>query len=116
MNPLALINREIEQLKARLRLQQEYKTVFESPEGQGVLHDLFRECGVFKTSMDNNSSNMTAFNEGKRAIALHIQSRLRTDNVLAIQRLLMEKSNDNQRPPDDRNAYTYRDDASPILS
>jgi len=121
MNPLTYAQREYESTKLKLRLHQDYLTVFESPEGKNILHDLFRECGVFKTSQDERNPHITAFNEGRRSIGLLIQSRLRMDNVPAIMALLQEKAqSDNQRPGVE-NARTnstpeYRDDPSPILS
>ena len=111
MNPLKALRDEVEHLTTRLRLHQDYQTVFSTPEGRNVLHDLLRECGTFKTSYDANPHG-TAYNEGKRYAALFVQSRLRQDNVPAIMKLLEEKTNDNRRPDETRN---YTNDAPPIL-
>ena len=102
MNPLQLVQREVDQLKARLMIHQYYQGVFESPAGREVLHDLLRECGVFALShnpQDPTPQN-TAHNDGKRAVGLFVLNRLRMDNVPAIQKLIQEKSNDNRRPDD----------------
>ena len=121
MNPLDYAQKQYNQLKLQLRLYQDYQTVFNSPEGKNILHDLLRECRVFMTSQDAVNPHNTAFNEGKRSVGLFIQSRLRMDNVPAMMSLLQEKApNDNQRPNGDTNARPeypeYRDDSSPILS
>lgn len=97
MNPFSRLKDEVESLKQRLSLHQHYHSVFESPQGKAVLHDLLAACGMFRTSQDSNP-HTTAFNEGKRVIALHILDRMRLDKVEAIQHLLEEKANDNQRP------------------
>ena len=110
MNPFSRLKDEAESLKQRLSLHQHYQTIFESPQGKAVLHDLLAACGMFRTSQDSNP-HTTAFNEGKRVIALHILDRMRLDKVEAIQHLLEEKANDNQRPERSSNG----DEPGPIL-
>lgn len=53
-----------------------YKTVFESDVGQLVLEDLRNRCFVYMTSF-RDSSQFTAFNEGMRAVVLHLETQLR---------------------------------------
>ncbi|MEA2036819.1 MAG: hypothetical protein U9O94_04885 [Nanoarchaeota archaeon] len=54
------------------KLKHDYETVFSTGEGKRVLEDIKR-CGfVFKTSMIQGDSHATAFNEGRRELALHI--------------------------------------------
>ncbi len=111
MNPFQFIKAEAESLKQRLKLHQSYQAVFAQPQGREVLHDLLREAGMFSTSQTTDPYQ-TAFNEGKRYIALFVLNRLRMDNLDHVQQLLMEKARDN-RDPDDHQHY---DDAAPLLT
>jgi hypothetical protein len=52
------------------RLSAAYKALFDSPDGRIVYKDLMDRCMTFETTMTGNS--WTYFNEGKRAIGLHI--------------------------------------------
>ena len=47
-----------------------YRTVFNTPDGRKVFRDLTDFCMTFQTTMTGNS--WTYFNEGKRAVGLHI--------------------------------------------
>jgi hypothetical protein len=80
----------IDPIQHKLNLKRNYRDIFDTDAGKAVLHDLLRECGAFSTSMDTNP-NMTAFKEGKRSIALFLQSRLRLDNVPDMMKLLEER-------------------------
>lgn len=111
MNPLDVAKNEIEAIKQRLRIHQSYQTVFEQPQGRDVLHDLLREAGMFSTSQTHDP-HKTAFNEGKRYIALFVLNRLRMDNLDHLQHLLMEKASDNRDPA----KHDYEHTAPPILS
>jgi len=79
---LDLIKEEYEALKQRLAIKQQYAHVFETPEGQLVLHDILRMAGLASNGFDANPNTM-AYNEGRRAVALHILSRLRLENERA---------------------------------
>ncbi len=111
MNPFRLMKVEKDALKQRLRLHQSYQAIFEQPQGREVLHDLLREAGMFSTSQTTNP-HQTAFNEGKRFIALFVLNRLRMDNLDHVQQLLMEKARDNRDPEH----YESDPDAPPILT
>ena len=67
-----------------------YHTVFDGAEGQIVLTDILRTAGMLQTSVVAGDAQMTAFNEGKRAIGLHIINHLRWSETevmqLALQR------------------------------
>lgn len=51
-------------------MRAKYKQVFDNPLGREVFKDIMEFCMVFKTTMTGNS--WTYFNEGKRAVGLHI--------------------------------------------
>jgi len=59
-----------------LKLQKAYSDTFNSKEGQIVLEDLRKIC--FKDSLTiNEQPNIMAFNEGHRAVLLHIERAMR---------------------------------------
>lgn len=62
--------------KAFLELLEAYKVVFASPHGQMVLKDLAINCHVERTTFDAGNTDVTFFNEGKRAVALYIQRKV----------------------------------------
>jgi len=55
-----------------------YQVTFTSDVGKRVLWDLMKLCNVTASSFELDP-NMTAFNEGKRSVALHILQKLNTD-------------------------------------
>lgn len=60
-----------------------YRMLKRQPAGQLILADLAQFCRATRPSMHAGDSHMTAFNEGKRAVWLRIQERLRlTDDEL----------------------------------
>lgn len=87
---MSIVDKVIDPIQEKLNLKRNYRALFETDADKAVLHDLLRECGIFSTSMDTNP-NMTAFKEGKRAIGLFLQSRLRLDNVPAMMKLVEER-------------------------
>lgn len=62
--------------KVFLDLLEAYKVVFASPHGQIVLKDLEAHCHVNKTTFVAGDSDVTFFNEGKRAVALFIKRKV----------------------------------------
>ena len=62
--------------KAFLDLLEAYKIVFASPHGQMVLEDIAANCHVHKTTFNAGNSDVTFFNEGKRAVALYINRKV----------------------------------------
>lgn len=52
--------------------QAKYKEVFNGSIGEFVLASIFDFAGFYKQSFVVNDPHTTAFNEGKRAVALHI--------------------------------------------
>jgi hypothetical protein len=63
-----------------------YRLVFNQPAAQRVLADLAEFCHANRPTMVRDSERMTAFNEGKRAVWLRIQQRVRLtdDDLFAI--------------------------------
>ncbi len=66
-----------------VRLQREkviagaYQRLFETPEGQIVLRDLLRAGGILSVSHVAGAPDDSAFNDGRRSLALHVLDRLR---------------------------------------
>lgn len=63
-------DKKVERHKKMLELGHCYRKVFNDPDGRKVFRDLMEICLTFATTMTGNS--WTYFNEGKRAIGLHI--------------------------------------------
>jgi len=58
--------------------QKKYIELFENETGEYILEDLSKYCHIRNTTYNDNPNRM-AFNEGKRAVVLHIKSMLRMD-------------------------------------
>lgn len=56
--------------------QQLYRRVFNTPEGQYVLADLYKFCGVERQAYNLTNTNDVLFAEGMRRVALHIHQAL----------------------------------------
>ncbi len=67
-------------LKQLKSLKQDYLKTFGTEEGKRVLEDLRRACFVNTTTI-NEIPHVIAFNEGHRAVYLHIQTRMRMDTI-----------------------------------
>lgn len=59
------------------RVPRAYQRLFETDNGATVLRDLAQEAGALQTSMHAGDPHLTSFNEGKRALFLHIVQKLR---------------------------------------
>jgi hypothetical protein len=64
-------------VQRRLELANAYQAAFQSGDGRIVLRDLLQQGGLLSVSHVEGDSHATAFNDGKRAMALHIVERLR---------------------------------------
>lgn len=64
-------------VQRRTAMARAYQDLLGSHEGEPVLFDILRECGLLVTSHVEGDVNTTAYNEGKRAIGLFILNRLR---------------------------------------
>ena len=63
--------KEIEKLKHLYR-----QTFVETDNGERVLEDLEKRCNMHSSSYVAGDANATAFEEGKRAVILHIHNML----------------------------------------
>jgi hypothetical protein len=59
-----------------------YRTVFTGPAGWLVFCDLIKEMDFWRPSAFPNDSITTAYNDGKRLMALHIIQRLKESGVI----------------------------------
>ena len=73
-------------------VRQAYQDVFNTPAGELVLHDILAAGGILSTSLVPHDPYATHANEGKRALALHIVSRLRWTEAEAMQLALARTS------------------------
>lgn len=63
--------------KRRLAVSEAYRRLYDTPEGQIVMHDLMRRCGILEVSAEAGDAHMTYFRDGRRSIALEIMQELR---------------------------------------
>lgn len=76
------INNSIAAAKTALTTKNsKYKKVFSNDEGEYVLAELYKFCGVDRPSYVENSSDRTAYNEGMKRVALHIKGILKQSNT-----------------------------------
>ena len=70
----------------RAKITAAYRDVFDGEGGRAVLHDILRRGGLLDTGMVAGAPDMTAFNCGRRALALEIIEVLRWDaeHVIAL--------------------------------
>jgi hypothetical protein len=61
----------------RARIGALYREVFGTAAGEKVLADLLKETGLLQVSSVAGDPHMTHFNDGKRAIGLHVVERMR---------------------------------------
>ena len=70
--------KEIE--KKLKQLKTDYKTVFNTDEGQRVLSDLEKRCHFLTTTNIKGDSHESAYMEGQRSVLLFIKSMLQNEN------------------------------------
>lgn len=70
----------------------EYKTCFNSEEGQNVLYDLCKVTGLLTSNFDENPHVM-AFKEGQRNVVLHILNKLKMD-PMKLKKFIEERENE----------------------
>lgn len=78
----------------RARLNEAYRITFDGTEGKRVLADILEKAGVLQTSVVAGDAYMTAFNEGKRALALTIIDEMRWSPMQLL--ALAEERTDNE--------------------
>jgi hypothetical protein len=74
-------------------MKQDYVDVFSSEKGKKVLEDLKRKCFFDKPTFSPDGMKM-AFNEGKRAVVLHIMAMM-TVNLDELAKFFKTKGGDN---------------------
>lgn len=67
-----------QQSKKIKQLQEDYKIVFGSEQGQRVIEDLSKRCHEFNTTHVKGDSHESAFFEGQRSILVWIKSILKS--------------------------------------
>lgn len=87
------------QLKQRLADARAYERVFATPEGQRVLHDILRAGGILAIAHVAGDPFATAFQDGRRSLALHIIDQLRW-NEAALNKLAQAQADDDMREQD----------------
>ena len=63
--------------KRRLQIASDYHAVYNSPEGERVIHDILREAGILTVAHVDGDPGTSEFNDGKRAVGLAIIQMLR---------------------------------------
>lgn len=67
--------------RGRVPIEQDFKAVYETPEGRRALDWLMRQAGVLDTSFENGADGQRiAFLEGRRFIGMEIVKRLAFDS------------------------------------
>lgn len=80
----------VKQWRRRIELKRQYmKVLTDTQDGRDVLHDILR-AAMFGSNCFDPNPNVTAYNEGKRFVSLHILSRLRMNGEEAHLKLLEE--------------------------
>ena len=72
-------NKEV--VKKRLSIVHHYKHVFSSDEGKRVLWDILKQGNILASSHSPGCPNETAYQEGRRSLALDILKKLKTDTT-----------------------------------
>lgn len=80
-------------LRDRIRLHESYQVVFQSPDGEKVLRHIMKVGNVTKPSFVAGDPHSTAFNEGRRHLALSILRFVGKDHKKLIQ-MIEEGTND----------------------
>ena len=73
---MRLVNWLKRQRQSKAQMISFYRDCFTSYAGKYVLADLCRHCNLETNTFNPENSHVTAFNEGKRAVVLHILNTL----------------------------------------
>jgi len=68
-----------EQAKQQLEVAQRYKRLFESDDGEAVLHDLFRNFFMMRHTYNSKNRDEILVNEGSRSVVLYLLSKIKID-------------------------------------
>lgn len=86
-------------LEKLVQLKKDYHEVFSSEAGKRVLEDL-KKAGFFYQTTIHSDTNQLCFQEGQRALVLHITSRMELKNIIqAAQQNEVENDNGQSNPP-----------------
>lgn len=69
----------------RTKTARAYARLFATDDGRVVLRDLFRFCGVVRTSFAPGDPHTTSFEEGKRRVATRVVAMMRLTPEAAIE-------------------------------
>ena len=67
----------------------DYKRTFETVHGKRVLWDLMKNSSMLGTSFAPDNAHTTSYNEGGRAVILHILKKLNT-NIIRLEQMISE--------------------------
>jgi hypothetical protein len=81
-------------LNNRIRLNEAYRRVFSSPDGEIVLAHLAKVNFVFSSTLVAGDTHLTAMNEGQRRLVLSIMRQLDVD-LTKLQEISEEIHNEN---------------------
>lgn len=99
MNPIEEMKDQLADLKRRLFLKESYVRVFETPEGQLVLHDIIRRSRLFSSPAGDALS--LARQAGRSEFMLEILTMTRMKDEAAMLKLLNAR-HDNRTEENDR--------------
>lgn len=89
------VNKALDSLMEKRRLQARYREVFSGPEGEAVLQHLCREAYVYRCTFVKGDPHATALNEGARRLMLSILQFLGRDLSKMIQQAEEHRTNEN---------------------
>lgn len=82
-------------IKKRIATVSDFKNVFRSEEGQRVLYNILKRGNILSVSHNPGLPQETAFQEGRRDMALYILSKIKTDEKQLIE--ILDKGETNER-------------------
>lgn len=64
--------------KQSVALIRMYQDIFSTKQGEKVLHDIIKDCGVISSAFTSDPY-VISYNEGRRSVALQIMQKLKID-------------------------------------
>lgn len=62
---------------ADYRMNRKWRNVYKSADGEAVIHDLLRQCGLLENPLEPGAPDVTNMNIGRHSIGLYVVERLR---------------------------------------
>lgn len=84
-------------VKRRLKIHEGFQAIFSGPEGQNVLMHICEQGFVFKSTHVTGDPCSTAFNEGKRELALKILKFVHRDHAELV-KMVEQKMKQYEKP------------------